>query len=1271
VGSDTFTVPAGVTSASVTVVGAVGGNYFIDGDGAHPDPTGAIVGRGGGGGGEASGTLTVTPGSVLQVDVAGAGATGTAASRSGGMMNGPSGGSGAVGGFGGSTGGVAGSAGDAGGANGGTAFNGGNGGGGGGSSDVRVDPSGCAALTCGLADRMLVGAGGGGAGGTGGQGNALGGAGGSGGGASGANGGSTVDGGNAGVPGAGGSASAGGAGGLEPGLNAPGANPSDPRYGGNGANGAPGVGGEGGHGNVPCTGTQNPPCGSASSTTSGGGAGGGAGGGWFGGGGGSGGGGLFGGGGGAGGGGGGGSSYADPSVAGAVLNTNANQNTSAVVTNANGTESYVTNGSVNSGNGQVIITWTASSLPTPSLSSQASASVAVGGQITDSATLSAGNGPTGKITFGVYGPGDSGCTTPLATSTATVSGDGTYASAAYTPTTPGTYRWIASYGGDTNNNPVAGTCGAAGESVIVTAIPSLSTTASGSVVAGGEISDAATLSGGLSPSGSITFRLYGPGDTACATPVASTAATVTGDGTYESAPFTASTAGTYTWVASYGGDAGNSPVSDTCGAPGESVTVGAPAAVSLCGKTGVLSGSGTLTCTYSSVGSDTFTGPANVTQASFSVVGAMGGRYYIAGDPAHGGSPAGDITGLPRAGGGRVTATLSVTSGQVLEIDVAGAGENGTAASRSGGLNNGPSGGSGALGGFGGSYHGVRGGPGDAGGAAGGTAVNGGNGSGGGGSSDVRFAAGGCAALACPLAARLLVAAGGGGGGGVGGSGNAIGGAGGAGGGSSGDNGGSIVQGGAPGASGGGGGPAAGGAAGLEPGLQLPGANPADPRYGGDGTGGDLGAGGAGGAGNLPCTDPSLGSNCGPSVTTANAGAGGGGGGGLYGGGGGSGGGSPSGGGAGGGGGGGSSFAAAAATGVAIDTGANTGQVNAGNGQVAITWSGPALASPSITAKASASVPAGGQISDSATLAGGSSPSGAITFRLFGPGDTSCANPLTSSVAAVEGDGTYASAKITAKAPGAYRWTASYGGDAANNPAGTSCGAAAQSVVVKAAPLAPRIDVLAASQLAASLRAIDVAEEYSLADSDYLARSLAKGAAGDVFAGAYDSDFRTLVRDRRVAKPVAFATTQLVLIVARRRDRGIMKVSDLAHRAVSFLVATASVSFGAKARSVLAALHLGAAAQHATSTFDTPGQMAAQVAAGRAGAAFVYACDLSAEVKRRLRILTLPAAAHPTVTFDIAVVAGSRRRAGAAAYIAKVRSPAGQAALRRRGFGKP
>ncbi|MGH3547586.1 MAG: hypothetical protein ACRDQU_05605 [Pseudonocardiaceae bacterium] len=262
-----------------------------------------------------------------------------------------------------------------------------------------------------------------------------------------------------------------------------------------------------------------------------------------------------------------------------------------------------------------------------------------------------------------------------------------------------------------------------------------------------------------------------------------------------------------------------------------------------CGATGIVSGSGSLTCTYTTAGSDIFSVPAGVTQASLAVVGAQGGHYFIAGDAAHGGSPAGDITGRAGGNGGEASGTLTdLTPGQVLQVDVAGIGVNSTAASRSGGMGNGPSGGQGALGGFGGSNRGVAGGPGDASGANGGTAFNGGNGAGGGGSSDVRLAPGGCAALTCALPDRVLVGAGGGGGGGTGGSGNALGGAGGDGGGATGADGGNTVDGGNAGVSGTGGTQSAGGTGGLNPGRHTtPPPSPNDPRFGGDGASGSSG----------------------------------------------------------------------------------------------------------------------------------------------------------------------------------------------------------------------------------------------------------------------------------------------------------------------------------------------------------------------------------------------------------------------------------------------
>ena len=104
--------------------------------------------------------------------------------------------------------------------------------------------------------------------------------------------------------------------------------------------------------------------------------------------------------------------------------------------------------------------------------------------------------------------------------------------------------------------------------------PTLSTQASPSVLLGGPVNDTATLSGGNSPTGTVTFRLYGPNDATCAGPVAfTTSATVAGNGSYTSASFTPSATGTYRWTAAYSGDAKNNAASSPCNASNESLTV--------------------------------------------------------------------------------------------------------------------------------------------------------------------------------------------------------------------------------------------------------------------------------------------------------------------------------------------------------------------------------------------------------------------------------------------------------------------------------------------------------------------------------------------------------------------------------------------------------------------------------------------------------------------------------------------------------------------------
>ena len=91
-------------------------------------------------------------------------------------------------------------------------------------------------------------------------------------------------------------------------------------------------------------------------------------------------------------------------------------------------------------------------LAAPTLTITAGASVAMGGAaLQASAVLAGGLNPTGSISFHLYAPDTT--SPPIYMETVPVTGNGTYATTTgYVPTEIGTYQWMATYFGDTNND---------------------------------------------------------------------------------------------------------------------------------------------------------------------------------------------------------------------------------------------------------------------------------------------------------------------------------------------------------------------------------------------------------------------------------------------------------------------------------------------------------------------------------------------------------------------------------------------------------------------------------------------------------------------------------------------------------------------------------------------------------------------------------------------------------------------------------------------------
>ena len=175
----------------------------------------------------------------------------------------------------------------------------------------------------------------------------------------------------------------------------------------------------------------------------------------------------------------------------------------------------------------------ATSLTATATPSTLLAPVGAGATAASTAVLSGGTtGPavTGTITYVLSQAGDTTCSLPPAfTTTRVVSGNGTYVSAAYAPTTAGTYRWTVSYGGDGRNAaaPSPVTCGNGG--TLTVSIPLVEVT-SASAPPGGNTK--ATVSGTATPGTALTVTVCDVNLFPCANPVATATTTATATGTW-------------------------------------------------------------------------------------------------------------------------------------------------------------------------------------------------------------------------------------------------------------------------------------------------------------------------------------------------------------------------------------------------------------------------------------------------------------------------------------------------------------------------------------------------------------------------------------------------------------------------------------------------------------------------------------------------------------------------------------------------------------------
>jgi hypothetical protein len=291
--------------------------------------------------------------------------------------------------------------------------------------------------------------------------------------------------------------------------------------------------------------------------------------------------------------------------------------------------------------------------------------LAAGSAITDEATVTAAAGitPTGTVTFRLFGPNNAACTgDPVFVSDAIalpgVAPFRVTSAPPFTPTVAGTYRWVATF--DSTNSSLAGVSSGCQDELIdiglaPSSIETVPSTPAAGQPAGTPTTDQATVTApaGITPTGTVTFRLYGPNNDACdAAPVfVSDAIALPGAAPFtvtSAPPFSPTVAGMYRWVATF--DSTNpSLAGNSSGCQDELIDIGkAPSSIETVPSTPAAGQPAGTPVTDEA----TVTAPAGITPT-----GTVTFRLYGPKNAACTGSPAFVSNAIPLPGGAAFTVT--------------------------------------------------------------------------------------------------------------------------------------------------------------------------------------------------------------------------------------------------------------------------------------------------------------------------------------------------------------------------------------------------------------------------------------------------------------------------------------------------------------------------------------------------------------------------------------------------------------------------------------
>lgn len=235
------------------------------------------------------------------------------------------------------------------------------------------------------------------------------------------------------------------------------------------------------------------------------------------------------------------------------------------------------------------------------------------------------------------------------------------------------------------------------------------------------------------------------------------------------------------------------------------------------------------------------------------------------------------------------------------------------------------------------------------------------------------------------------------------------------------------------------------------------------------------------------------------------------------------------------------------------------------------------------------------------------------------------------------------------------------------------------------------LTVMAAASLTESFQEIGKAFEaqhagvtvqFNFAGSQQLASQLSQGAAVDVFASANKAQMDVAVKAKRIASDSVqiFAQNRLVVIFPKANPANITTLKDLAAPGHKLVLADKAVPVGQYALTAFQKASQDPAfgaqfseqvLQNVVSYEENVKAVLTKVSLGEADAGVVYSSDVSAEASKSVGVLEIPDAFNSLAQYPIAVVDDSQHADLARAFVELVRSPDGQAILKKYGFLPP